>query len=160
DAVLLARSDGVVLHQEGLDMGAVADLTELPAADAPSQARAKETDSSKSENEKSREEGVEEVATAARRRLSASAPETVTFLGDRYLLFCQPINLSLYVADRESGSPKKESGLAVCGLRREARFSAEIRQLPPLGLAAVAGGFVLVMLAWPLLKLRFVGPRE
>jgi hypothetical protein len=144
-------------------MAPVSNLAELPAADADHGANGQsgETENSKNESGKKSQRELEVARQdAVRRRLSSSAPEPVRLLGERYLLFCQPVHLQLEVATADGKEPASEDGLVVCGLRSERGFSAEIQQLPPVGLAVVVGTLILALLAWPLLKLRFVGPQD
>jgi hypothetical protein len=80
----------------------------------------------------------------------------VHLVGDQYRVFCQRVaGPDLLVGDRSS-----PAGLVVCGLRQEESFQAEARRMPELWLAVLASLLLLAMLAWPLLKLRFAGPRE
>lgn len=78
-----------------------------------------------------------------------TVPVLVSHLAQRRLLFCQPIRV-----------PLDGPGWAVCGLRQSERLANDAAKIPflllAMGLCVAAGTAV----AWPALKLRFLGPRE
>ncbi len=102
-----------------------------------------------------------------------SEPIHTSYLGDRYVLFFRPVRFpseirsmltkaSRSTANESSTEVRKqeESEWWLCGLVHEARFSNETRKIPTTWLVAALFLLAMALLAWPLLKVWYIGPRE
>ena len=90
-----------------------------------------------------------------------SKPISVEYLGDRYFLYFQrisvPPSLQAGATGATGGAPAE---WLLCGLVRAKRLDWEAGALPGSLLALLLFLLLMALLAWPLLKLWFMGPRE
>ena len=182
DDVLLIRPPNDVLYQRRTaETGAVPDLAGLLARadlaggersnfDALLGAIGKGTGKKETTSKEEAKPGGD--PRAARARLF-SEPIHTRYLGDRYLLFFRPVQFPPAIRSmlmKTSASPGKRPGAEVgkqeepewwlCGLVHEARFSNETRRIPTTWLVAALFLLAMALLAWPLLKVWYIGPRE
>lgn len=92
---------------------------------------------------------------------------TLNAAGGSYRAFLQPFRLPLpvhYDADTadvvESGHKDQQETLYLTGLKNEAAFQAEARQLPPMVGFGLLGLLGLTLLAFPFLEVWLVSPTE
>ena len=182
DDVLLIRPPNDVLYQRRTaETGAVPDLAGLLARadlaggersnfDALLGAIGKGTGKKETTSKEEAKPGGD--PRAARARLF-SEPIHTRYLGDRYLLFFRPVQFPPAIRSmlmKTSASPGKRPGAEVgkqeepewwlCGLVYEARFANETRRIPTTWLVAALFLLAMALLAWPLLKVWYIGPRE
>ena len=180
DDVLLIRPPNDVLYQRRTaDTGAVPDLAALLArADLAGEERSNldallsplnKGAGKKETKPKSEEAKPGGDLTAARARLF-SEPIRTRYLGDQYLLFFRPVPFPSEIRSMLMKTSANPTGAEVgkqqdpewwlCGLVHEARFSDETRRIPTTWLVAVLFLLAMALLAWPLLKVWYIGPRE
>jgi hypothetical protein len=181
DDVLLIQPPNDVLYQRRMaHTGAVPDLAALLArADLASEERsnfdallrALEKKTSEETKGKSEETKPRGDLTAARARLF-SEPIHTHYLGNRYVLFFRPVHFPSEIGSmlaRTGTSPQGKSAESrrqeepewwLCGLVRETRFSSDTHRIPTAWLIAALLLLAMALLAWPLLKIWYIGPRE
>lgn len=133
DSILLARSNGDVLVQEGASH---IRLLRLPRARA----------------------ARESLAAAG----PWSRIYDLTMAGEKFKVFVQPMRLPILIRHRAPGdsSWEVEDQWLVAGFIPAARYRAKTMEIQPTLVLVVVGLIVLGLLCLPILKVRFMGARE